>query len=153
MEIRAATRDDIAAIVDLLAEDPLGAQRESPGHPPDPAYLEAFEAMTAQGGNRVLVAVEGGSVVGCLQLTVIAGLSRRGMSRAQIEGVRVAAAKRGAGIGEALFLHAIALAREAGCGLVQLTSDKQRGDAHRFYDRLGFVASHEGYKLKLDDGK
>ena len=150
MKIRAAERGDIAAIVDLLAEDPLGEQRESPGDPPDPIYLEAFEAMSAQGGNQVLVAVEAGRVIGCLQLTLIAGLSRRGMLRAQIEAVRVAAAERSAGIGEALFRHAIALAREAGCGLVQLTSDKTRPDAHRFYDRLGFVASHEGYKLVLD---
>ncbi len=150
MEIRAAERGDIAAIVALLAEDPLGAQREAPGEPLDPVYIAAFEAMSAQGGNQVLVAVEAGRVVGCLQLTFIAGLSRRGMLRAQIEAVRVAAAERGAGIGEALFRHAIDLARNAGCGLVQLTSDKTRADAHRFYDRLGFVASHEGYKLVLE---
>ena len=151
MKIRTAERSDIPAIVDLLAEDPLGAQRESPGDPPDPAYLAAFEAMTAQGGNQVLVAVEDDRVIGCLQLTLIAGLSRRGMLRAQIEAVRVAEARRSAGLGEALFRDAIARAKSAGCGLVQLTSDKSRPDAHRFYDRLGFVASHEGYKLRLDE--
>jgi GNAT superfamily N-acetyltransferase len=93
------------------------------------------------GGNRV---------VGCLQLTFIPGLTRLGMTRAQIEGVRVEARRRGEGIGEALFHAAIDLAREADCGLVQLTTDQSRPDAHRFYQRLGFVASHQGMKLALD---
>ena len=152
MSIREARRSDIAAIVRLLAEDQLGATRETPGDPPAPCYLEAFEAMSAQNGNRYLVAVEEGddALLGCLQLTFIAGLSRRGMTRAQIEGVRVAASHRGKGVGEALMREAVALAREAGCGLVQLTTDKRRPDAHRFYERLGFVASHEGMKLALD---
>ena len=157
MIIRTAEREDIAAIVALLADDQLGATRETPGDPPADCYLAAFEAMAAQGSNRYLIALdeqEGrpGSVVGCLQLTMIAGLSRRGMTRAQIEGVRVAASHRGAGVGEALMRHAIEQARAAGCGLVQLTTDKRRPDAHRFYDRLGFVASHEGMKLDLTAG-
>ena len=152
MDIRPAERGDLAAIVDMLAADPLGAQRERPGDPPDPVYREAFAAITAQQGNQVLVALDGVRVIGCLQLTFIPGLARCGMLRAQIEAVRVIEDKRSAGIGEALFRHAIALAREAGCGLVQLTSDKGRPDAHRFYDRLGFVASHEGYKLMLGEG-
>lgn len=104
----------------------------------------------ATDGNRVLVAVEGDAVLGCLQLTIIPGLSRRGTCRGQIEGVRVAHAARGKGIGELLLKDAIARARAAGCGLVQLTTDKARGDAHRFYLRHGFVASHEGMKLELD---
>ncbi len=108
-----------------------------------------------QDGNQILVAVEadpvgGDRVVGCLQLTFIPGLTRLGMTRAQIEAVRVDARHRGQGIGEALFRAAIGLAREAGCGLVQLTTNKSRHDAHRFYQRLGFVASHEGMKLPLE---
>ena len=152
MEIRRAERGELLAIVEMLAADPLGAQRERPGDPLDPVYLVAFEAITAQHGNQVLVAVEGARMIGCLQLTFIPGLARCGMLRAQIEAVRVVEDRRDAGIGELLFRHAIALAREAGCGLVQLTSDKGRPDAHRFYDRLGFVASHEGYKLMLEEG-
>jgi GNAT superfamily N-acetyltransferase len=106
--------------------------------------------MAAQQGNSILVAEQAGRVIGCLQLTIIAGLSRRGLTRALIEGMRVAADSRGLRIGERLISHAIRLAREAGCGLVQLTSDNSRADAHRFYKRLGFVASHVGFKLALD---
>lgn len=149
MDIRPAERDDIAAIIALLADDQLGAVRETPGDPPADCYLAAFEAMAAQDGNVYLVALDEGAVVGCLQLTFIPGISRRGMTRAQVEGVRVAASHRGRGIGDELLAHAIERAREAGCGLVQLTADKQRADAHRFYARLGFVASHEGFKLSL----
>ena len=153
MIIRTAERDDIAAIVALLADDQLGSTRETPGDPPAACYLDAFEAMARQAGNRYLIAIdEDDEIAGCLQLTLIAGLSRRGMTRAQIEGVRVAASHRGAGVGEALMRHAIEQARAAGCGLVQLTTDKRRPDAHRFYDRLGFVASHEGMKLDLTAG-
>jgi ribosomal protein S18 acetylase RimI-like enzyme len=146
--IRIARRDDVAAVARLLAEDPLGAAREAPDDLVP--YLRAFDAMTAQGGNEILVAEDAaGAVVGCLQLTLIPGLSRRGMIRAQIEGVRVAARRRGERIGERLVEEAIARARAAGCGLVQLTTDRSRGDARRFYERLGFIASHEGMKLAL----
>lgn len=145
--IREARRDDVSAIVALLADDPLGRRREAPG---DPAYAQAFDAIAAQPGNRLLVAERGGVVIGCLQLTIIPGLSRRGMTRGQIEAVRVATAARGGGVGKLLVRQAIALAREAGCGLVQLTSDTSRGDAHRFYERLGFTASHAGLKLALE---
>jgi GNAT superfamily N-acetyltransferase len=93
--------------------------------------------------------VHAGAIVGCLQLTFIPGLARHGMTRAQIEGVRVIRDHRGRGVGEALFRHAIDLARGHGCGLVQLTSDKTRPDAHRFYERLGFVDTHVGMKLAL----
>ena len=148
MRIRLAQREDVPALARLLADDALGAGRESPD---DPAtYERAFDAMQAQGGNDVLVAEgEDGAILGCLQLTLIAGLSRRGMTRAQIEGVRVLGAHRGARIGEALVQEAIARAKAAGSGLVQLTTDKSRADAHRFYERLGFVATHEGMKLAL----
>jgi len=154
MEIRKATADDLPAIVRLLAEDELGATREEYAEPLPQAYLDAFAAMQKQGGNDYLVAIEDGArddtMIGCLQLTLIPGLSRRGMTRAQIEGVRVHKGHRGKQVGEKLMQHAIDLAKEAGCGLVQLTTDKARPDAHRFYERLGFTASHEGMKLSLD---
>lgn len=146
---RTATREDLPAIVRMLADDPLGATRERYDDPLPQAYFDAFDAMQAQGGNDYILAEVDGAAAGCLQLTIIPGLSRLGMSRAVIEGVRVAAACRGRGIGEALFRHAIAQARAAGCGLVQLTTDKTRPDALRFYERLGFAASHEGMKLAL----
>jgi ribosomal protein S18 acetylase RimI-like enzyme len=145
--IRSARRDDVPAIIALLADDPLGRTREDTGDPD--TYLRAFDDMAAQGGNIALVAEQAGEIIGCLQLTMIPGLSRRGVKRGQIEGVRVSAACRGLGIGERLIRHAIDIARAEGCGLVQLTSDVSRPDAHRFYERLGFVASHAGFKLAL----
>ncbi|MEL6335419.1 MAG: GNAT family N-acetyltransferase [Pseudomonadota bacterium] len=146
MHLREATAEDVAAIVALLADDVLGAGREAPG---DPAYDAAFAAMAHQGANVILLAEEDGRLLGCLQLTIIHGLSRRGMARAQIEGMRVAAEGRGQGIGRHLVEEAIRRARAAGCGLVQLTTDKSRTDAHRFYADLGFMASHLGMKLML----
>ena len=146
---RAAGREDLLAIVRLLADDGLGRNRECPTDPLPPAYGDAFDRMAAQPGNIYLLAEMDGDIAGCLQLTVIHGLSRTGMSRAQIEGVRVAGSHRGQGIGEALFREAIERARAAGCGLVQLTTDKTRPDALRFYEKLGFTASHEGMKLAL----
>jgi ribosomal protein S18 acetylase RimI-like enzyme len=147
--IREARREDVPAIVGLLADDPLGAAREAPG---DVAgYLCAFDAIAAQAGNRLFVAERAGTVVGCLQLTLIPGLTRRGATRAQIEGVRVGAECRGQGVGELLMNHAIDAARAAGCTLVQLTSDASRAGAHRFYERLGFVASHIGFKRDLPE--
>lgn len=148
--IRPARRADVPAIVALLADDPLGRGRELPAEPLPAAYWQAFDAIEAQPGNAQLVAERAGAVVGCLQLTIIPGLSRRGMTRGLIESVRVAAPCRSQGIGEELIRHAIALARAEGCGLVELTSDNSRGDAHRFYRRLGFAASHVGMKLMLE---
>lgn len=149
MNVRDATEADLPAIVRLLADDGLGRGRERYETPLPACYGEALRALQRQAGNRFLVAVEEGEVMGCLQLTLIAGLSRQGMLRAQIEAVRVDRRWRGRGLGEAFFRHAIELARQAGCGLVQLTTDKGRAEAHRFYGRLGFVASHEGMKLDL----
>ena len=154
MDIRPATSTDLPDIVRMLADDPLGAQRERFENPLPPAYSDAFHAIARQDGNQILVAVKadssgGDRVVGCLQLTIIPGLARLGTTRAQIDGIRVDTRHRGQGIGELLTRAAIDLAREAGCGLVQLTTDKSRQDAHRFYERLGFVASHEGMKLAL----
>lgn len=146
MIIREAGAADVGAIVGLLSDDGLGRGRERPG---DPAYARAFAAMSAQPGNVYLVAEEAGEITGCLQFTLIHGLSRTGASRAQIEGVRVRAEMRGRKIGEALFNAAFARAREQGCSLVQLTTDRQRADALRFYERLGFSASHWGMKKSL----
>ncbi len=142
--IRPARRADVPAIVALLADDPLGRAREDPAD--IGPYLKAFDDMAAQGGNTALVAEREGKVIGCLQLTIIPGLARRGAKRGQIEGVRVSAGCRGLGIGEQLIRHAIEAARALDCTLVQLTSDNSRPDAHRFYERLGFVASHAGFK-------
>lgn len=149
MIIRRATENDLSAVVRLLADDPLGATREQHLEPLPFAYHAAFAAIEAQAGNELLVAVTEHEVVGCLQLTVIPGLSRLGASRAQIEGIRVAAAHRGAGIGAALVQDAIARAKRAGCSLVQLTTDATRVEAKRFYERLGFEATHVGMKLPL----
>lgn len=149
MIIRRATEDDLPAVVRLLADDPLGATRERFAEPLPDAYRAAFAAMEAQTGNDLLVAVTAEEVVGCLQLTVIPGISRLGATRAQVEGVRVATAHRGTGVGEALMQHAIARATQAGCSLVQLTTDAKRADARRFYERLGFEPTHVGFKLRL----
>jgi len=145
--IRVAVLEDLPALERLLADDVLGAGREAPG---DPAYVAAFAAMSAQAGNVILVAESDCRIVGCLQLTLIPGLSRRGMLRAQIESVRVASDARGQGIGEALVKEAVGRAKEAGAGLVQLTTDLTREGAHRFYKRLGFVGSHLGMKLQIE---
>ena len=147
--IRRATATDLTAIVRLLADDALGRARENPGPPLDPCYAEAFAAIERDPNQFLAVAEDGGEVVGCLQLTFIPGLSRRGLWRGQIESVRVASARRGSGLGRILFTWAIEECRRRGCGLVQLTTDKARPDALRFYESLGFVASHEGIKLVL----
>jgi ribosomal protein S18 acetylase RimI-like enzyme len=149
--IRPARRDDVPAIVALLADDPLGRGRETNSDPLLPAYWQAFDDIAAQSGNFLFVAESGGAVVACLQLTIIPGLSRRGMTRGLVEAVRVGVACRGRGLGEMLVRHAIGIAHDKGCALVELTSDKTRAGAHRFYRRLGFVASHVGMKLRLDD--
>ncbi|OPG09372.1 GNAT family N-acetyltransferase [Streptomyces sp. GKU 895] len=145
--IRAAGADDVAPIVAMLADDPLGAQRESPD---DLApYLTALERLSADPNQHLVVAVREGRVVGTLQLTIIPGLSRRGSTRSIIEGVRVHADERGSGLGTQLIEWAIEESRRQNCQLVQLTSDATRIDAHRFYERLGFEASHVGFKLPL----
>lgn len=149
LTIRRATSADLPAIVRMLANDPLGKTRERYAEPLPEAYVQAFAEVEAQKGNEILVAEAEGQVIGCLQLTMIPGLSRLGMLRAQIEGVRVDESRRGEKIGEKLFLDAIERARRAGCGLVQLTTDASRPDARRFYERLGFAASHVGMKLAL----
>jgi GNAT superfamily N-acetyltransferase len=146
LTMRAATAADLPAILRLLADDPLGKNRETAVETP---YRAAFDAIAADPNQEMIVAEADGAVAGCFQLSFLPGLSRRGAWRAQIESVRIDSSLRGQGAGQAMMEWAIARARNRGCALVQLTTDKQRGDAHRFYARLGFVASHEGMKLTL----
>ena len=148
---RDATEQDLYAVVALLADDVLGAERETLSDPLPLEYIQAFQELMAQIGNRLIVAVDpGGAIKGCLQLTMIPGIARRGAKRATIEGVRVSRDQRSTGLGTRLFEYAIEEARKAGCQLVQLTTDKARPDAHRFYERLRFEPSHVGMKLTLD---
>ncbi len=149
IDFREACEADLPVIVGLLAEDPLGSQRERFEDPLPPSYLHAFEDITADPNQNLVVASLDGEVVGVLQLTFIPYLTYQGSWRAQIEGVRVAEACRSKGVGRALFEWAIARARERGCRLVQLTTDAQRPDALRFYESLGFAATHHGMKLHL----
>jgi ribosomal protein S18 acetylase RimI-like enzyme len=162
--LREARKPDVPALVALIAADQLGAMRDGVRDDADlAAYEQAFAAIDADPAHILLVAeITGGSggrpradstatgeVVGTMQLSFLPGLARRGALRAQIEAVRVAESTRGSGLGAAMMTWAIEESRRRGCALVQLTSDKSRADAHRFYERLGFVASHEGMKLKL----
>lgn len=143
---RRAGREDLSTIVAMLADDELGRARESPG---DPAYAAAFSAIERDPNQLLAVAVMGGAVVGTLQLTFIPGLSHRGSPRGEIEGVRIAADRRGTGLGQRLLEWAIDQCRARGCRIVQLTSNARRLDAHRFYQGLGFSPSHIGFKLML----
>jgi ribosomal protein S18 acetylase RimI-like enzyme len=150
VQFRDARRKDLEAIVRLLAADSLGSWRESLGDGTLPeAYTSAFNAIDSDPNNRIIVGDLDGEPVACLQLTFIPGLTYSGGTRAQIEGVRVDAELRGASIGRALIEHAISLARERPCVLVQLTTDKRRSEALAFYEALGFAASHEGMKLRF----
>ncbi|WP_314243228.1 GNAT family N-acetyltransferase [Streptomyces kutzneri] len=147
LTIRPATEADVPAIVAMLADDPLGATRESPD---DLApYLAALKRLTDDPNQHLVVAVRDGRVVGTLQLTIVPGLSRKGATRSIIEGVRVHADERGGGLGTLFIEWAVEKSRAENCTLVQLTSDVTRTDAHRFYERLGFTASHVGFKLQL----
>ncbi|MEF9905119.1 GNAT family N-acetyltransferase [Streptomyces sp. P9-A2] len=147
LEIRVAAAHDVPVIVGMLADDPLGAQRESPEDLGP--YLAALERLSADPNQHLVVAVHKDRVVGTLQLTIVPGLSRRGSTRSIIEGVRIHADERGSGLGTRLIEWAIGESRRQGCQLVQLTSDNTRTDAHQFYERLGFSASHVGFKLAL----
>lgn len=148
--LRRATRTDVPAIVALLADDDLGATRDGIRTEADlAAYQQAFDAIDRDLAQLLVVAEGGGRLVATLQLMFLPGLSHRGAVRAQIESVRVAAGLRGHGLGQAVMTWAVGEARRRGCGLVQLSTNKSRSDAHRFYERLGFVPSHEGMKLPL----
>ncbi len=147
--VRPARAADLEAIVDLLANDPLGQGREDNSRPLAETYVQAFRAIEADPNQLLAVAEGAGGIVGCLQLSFIPGLARLGMWRGQIEGVRIDENARGRGLGRILFEWAIERCGERGCGLVQLTTDKTRPEAHRFYESLGFEATHEGMKLGL----
>lgn len=148
--LRRATEADIGPIVGLLAEDVLRASVDSDAPEARAPYVRAFHAVDADPSQLLIVATdEHDTVVATMQLTYIPGLSRAGATRLQIEAVRVKADQRSNGLGGAMIEWAVAEGRRRGAALVQLTSDQSRADAHRFYDRLGFVASHLGFKLDL----
>ncbi|MGA7813806.1 GNAT family N-acetyltransferase [Caballeronia sp.] len=147
---RSALLTDVPAIVALLADDKLGSQREITTLPLDPRYIAAFRAIDADANQRLVVVVDDNdTVIGTLQLSFIPGIARMGAWRGQIEAVRIAAPQRDSGLGRRMLEWAISQCRSRDCSLVQLTTDKSRVDAQRFYEKLGFVASHEGYKLAL----
>jgi GNAT superfamily N-acetyltransferase len=147
---RDAVAADVPIIVGMYADDVLGREREDVSVPPRDSYYVAFREIDADPRQRLVVAESEGELVGTLQLSFLPHLVLRGGERAQIEAVRVRADRRGNGVGEALFRWAIAEATERGCRLVQLTTNADRGDARRFYERLGFSATHVGMKLSLD---
>jgi len=142
--IRRARRDDVTVIVGMLADDPLGSARERIEDPLPPSYFRGFEAIEKDSNILLVVAEEGGSIVGCLQLCVLPGLSSQGAPRALIEDVRVARHCRSRGIGKQLVQWAITEAQARDCKLVELFTHNTRVDAQRFYKRLGFQASHVG---------
>lgn len=145
--VRVARRQDVPALVALLADDSLGKDRESAADLA--AYLEAWDEMALDPNAEMLVLDVEGLVIGTATLTYARHLARMGMRRCTVESVRIAAAYRGQGLGRVLMDACVDMARARGCGVIQLTSDKRRTDAHRFYQRLGFEASHEGMKLYL----
>lgn len=149
ISLRRATEADVRIVVEMLADDPLGAMREDLSEPLAAGYLDAFRAIEADPNQVLAVAERDGEIIGTLQLTFIAGLSRKGALRGQIEAVRVAAPARGLGLGSQMIDWAIEECRARGCATVQLTSDASRTEAHRFYERLGFKASHVGFKRTL----
>ena len=149
LSVRAATRDDVPRIVQLLADDVLGQSRERFETPLPDVYYDAFDAISRDPNNELVVAVLDGSIAGVLQLTFIPYLTHQGGWRALIEGVRIASETRGKGIGRELIQWAIDRAVERRCRIIQLTTDKTRQDALRFYESLGFQATHEGMKLRL----
>lgn len=146
--IRRATATDVPGIVSMLIDDEIAAQRESPDDLTP--YQAAFAAIEADPNQVLVVAERNDELVGTLQLTIIPGLSRKGATRGLVEAVRVAASARGTGLGTTLMEWSIEEARTRGCTIVQLTSDKARPDAHRFYTTLGFQNTHEGFKLPLN---
>jgi ribosomal protein S18 acetylase RimI-like enzyme len=147
MGLREARRDEVRLIVEMLIDDPLGKSREDLSDLTP--YLKGFDAIAADPLNTQYVWEENGEVLGCLQLTLIPGIPQFGMWRAQIEGVRVKGTQRGSGVGGKMMQAVMAIAREKGCAQLQLTTNKLRKDAQRFYESLGFTMSHEGMKVKL----
>lgn len=149
VHFRIATVEDLYKIVEMLADDELGRMRERYETPLPESYLRAFEAIDSDPNNELIVSCLDEEIVGVLQLTFTPYITHQGSWRATIEGVRTASSLRGEGIGSQLIRWAIERARERGCHMVQLTTDKKRDDALRFYEHLGFTATHEGLKMKL----
>lgn len=148
--IRAARASDLPVIVQLLYDDHNGRLREDPSEPLDPRYAAGFDAIAASPDQLLAVAEQNGVVIGTMQLSFLPGIAFRGAWRMQIESVRIASSLRGQGLGAVMIDWAIERARERDCKMVQLTSQLDRTDAHRFYERLGFSRSHVGFKLRLD---
>lgn len=148
MALREARREDIQRIVEMLVDDEVARGRENLSGDMT-AYHAAFDAIAEDPNNTLYVWDQGGAVMGCLQLTFLPGIAYHGSWMAQVEGVRVDRSLRGLGIGEKMMDAIIAKSRDRGCKRLQLTSDKRRLNAHRFYERIGFVKSHEGMKLAL----
>ena len=151
--VREATAADVPRIAALIAmgnaAKPMTAE-EAEAEGRLPVYAEAFARVAASEANHLFVAEKDGRVVGTYQLTVLPGIAERGRTRGKIESVHVDPTLRGTGVGAAMMRHAIDRARQAGIGLIELSSNKSRTDAHRFYERLGFAKSHEGFKMVLD---
>jgi ribosomal protein S18 acetylase RimI-like enzyme len=147
--IRPARRDDVGTIVAMLADDPLGSARERIEQPLPTAYFRAFDAVEHDPNIRLVVAEQGGIVIGCLQVCILPGLSSQGASRALIEDVRVARHCRSRGVGEQLLQWALMEARAANCKLIELLTHNTRTDAQRFYKRLGFQPSHVGMTIRF----
>lgn len=149
IEFRSALEQDLPQIVKMLADDELGKKRERYEDPLPTSYYKAFQAISEDPNNELIVACLSNDVIGVLQLTFTPYITHQGGLRATIEGVRTASSLRGKGVGTKLFHWAIERSKARGCHVVQLTTDKQRKDALRFYERLGFTATHYGLKLKL----
>jgi GNAT superfamily N-acetyltransferase len=146
IRFRDATRADVPAIVGLLTDDPLGKGREGAA---SDAYLAAFDDIATNPMHHLIVGVDADRIIACCQLTILAGLSRGGSRRALVEAVRVSADLRSKGIGALMMAECEARARSAGATMIQLTTDRSREAAHRFYERLGYTASHLGMKKPL----
>lgn len=146
---REATREDLPEIVRMLADDFLGATRERYENPLPESYVKAFEEIDADKNNELIVAEIDGEIVGTLQITFTPSISLQGGKRATVESVRVDAEQRGQGLGKELMLWAIERAKSEGCYILQLTTNSERTDAHRFYENLGFEGSHLGMKIYL----
>ena len=150
MRFRTAKQSDLPDIVKMLADDPLGSQREEYSDPVNACYVEAYRHIESDPNNEIIVAVDNEDcILGFLQITYLPNLTYQGGWRAQLEGVRVNASKRSEGIGKALVEHALQRAKNRGCRMVQLTSNSAREDALRFYESLGFTGSHVGFKLSI----
>ena len=147
--LRPARRDDVAAIIAMLADDHLGRSRERLEEPLPKVYYDAFARLSSDPNIQLIVAEEGGNVIGCLQLCILPGLSSQGASRGLLEDVRVASDRRSRGIGEQLVQWAVGEAKARGCKLVELLTHHTRVDAQRFYERLGFAKSHVGMTLRF----